>query len=130
MLTTVQQRAHFYDYMSYNVYVANLFGSLEGGREASDTSDLGSSVELCLSSDLSDELGVRGRDLGILLPDTSGNCLLSTLVGRLPSLQFIKTWKMNTDSIVFENMCITVFDLILAGDTMQNLKLRVDFYYS
>ena len=24
----------------------------------------------------------------------------------------------------------TVFDLILARDTMQNLKLRVDFYYS
>ena len=27
-------------------------------------------------------------------------------------------------------MWSTVFDLIIAGDTMQNLKLRVDFYYS
>ena len=27
-------------------------------------------------------------------------------------------------------MLFTVFDLIIAGDTMQNLKLRVDFYYS
>ena len=99
----MQQHAYFHVYMSYNEHVTNLFGSLEGGREASDNSDLGSSVELCLSSDLSDELGVRGRDLGILLPDTSGNCLLSTLVGRLPSLQFIQTWKMNIDLTVFQN---------------------------
>ena len=94
--------------MSYNVYVANLFGSLEGGRDTSDNSDLGSSVELCLSSDLSDELGVRGRDLGILLPDTSGNCPLSTLVGRLPSLQLIQTWKMNTDLYLEINVSTSI----------------------
>ena len=30
----------------------------------------------------------------------------------------------------FEFPSITVFDPIIAGDTMQNVKLRVDFYYS
>ena len=128
MLTTVQQRAYFYDYMSYNVYVANLFGSLEGGREASDNSDLGSSVELCLSSDLSDELGVRGRDLGILLPDTSGNCLLSTPVGRLPSLQFIQTGKMNKDFIVFENMGNNVSTSLCLSSTLSLSSTDNDWF--
>ena len=30
----------------------------------------------------------------------------------------------------WQSLPYTVFDLILAGDTMQNLKWRVDFYYS
>ena len=36
--------------------------------------------------------------------------------------RIVKMWDRKTVS--------TVFDLILAEDTMRNLKLRVDFYYS
>ena len=56
--------------------------------------------------------------MAAIIKAISGNFLILTMrcYGRFAVLQTEKVY--------------TVFDLILAGDAMQNLKLRVDFYYS